>query len=85
MTQEQFKRATEIMDKISDIEDNINIVREIKSKGNLSLLFASRRDISNDCVLINDILPTSVEKFIDLYLVDADKRLIELKQEFEKL
>ena len=85
MTKEQYKRAAEIMDKISDIEDNIRIVRETRSKGNLRMLVARRIDISDNCVLLNDLLPVPAETFIDMYLITADRIIVELEKEFENL
>lgn len=84
MTEEQFKKAAEIMNKISEIEFNKFHIGEAKKEGNIKLFVTSMNN-KGDFLLFNEILPIPAETFIDMYLIAADKKIIELEKEFEKL
>ena len=84
MTQDQFNKAAEIINKSSEIEFNKFHIEEAKKEGNLRL-FITNLNNKGDFPLFNEILPIPVETLIDMYLISADKKIIELEKEFEKL
>ena len=84
MTKEQYKRAMEIQKEILDIRNNKEEVELLRREGNMALYF---KDLKGGVAkrALDNVLLVPVENFIDMYLANADKKIIELDKEFENL
>lgn len=82
MTPEQFNKANAIQDEIEFLNDHKEHITNIKIRHDLFLR------IENDDIrqeLEEKLLPIKLDQFIDQYIQNIEKRIVELEKEFKNL